>query len=92
MYLIDALKAVRDHIEYDRMANGKWRAAFKGAFEVSAEARSPDDARLEVETEIAKLVAEWIVRPPGPPSVPSAPGPRTNVRRRSTGAGRRSVP
>jgi len=91
MYL-HAPKAVRDHIEYDRVANGKWRAAFKGAFDVSAEARSPEDARLDVEIQIDKLVAEWIVRPPDPPSVPSAPGRRTNARRKSTSAGRRRVP
>jgi hypothetical protein len=31
MYL-HAPKAVREHIEYDKMADGRWRAAFKGAF------------------------------------------------------------
>jgi hypothetical protein len=31
MYL-HAPKAVREHIEYDKMTDGRWRAAFKGAF------------------------------------------------------------
>jgi hypothetical protein len=91
MYLY-ALKAVREHIEYDRMTDGRWRAAFKGAFDVSAEARSPEDARLDVETQIDKLVAAWIVRPPDRPRARRGPGRETNARRKSTSPGRRRMP
>ena len=90
MYL-HALKAVREHVEFDRMADGRWRAAFKGAFDVSAEARSPEDARLDVENQIDRLVAAWIVRPPDRLSAGSRPVPTTKARRKSTSPAPRRV-
>ena len=56
-------RAVGDHVEYERTGDGGWRAAFDGAFTVSAEARTPDAALMEVERQIDKLVAEWVVHP-----------------------------
>lgn len=56
-------RAVGDHVEYERTDDGDWRAAFHGAFAVSAEARTPDAALMDVERQIDKLVAEWVVRP-----------------------------
>lgn len=55
-------RAVGDHVEYERTGDGGWRAAFDGAFTASAEARTPDAALMEVERQIDKLVAEWVVR------------------------------
>jgi hypothetical protein len=56
-------RAVGDHVEYERTGEGGWRAAFNGAFTVSAEARTPDAALMEVERQIDRLVAEWVVHP-----------------------------
>ncbi len=56
-------RAVGDHVEDQRTDDGDWRAAFCGAFTVSGEARTPDAALMEVERQIDKLVAEWVVRP-----------------------------
>ena len=56
-------RTVGDHVEYERTGDGGWRAAFDGAFAVSAEARTPDAALMEVERQIDKLVAEWVVHP-----------------------------
>jgi predicted RNase H-like HicB family nuclease len=56
-------RAVGDHVEYEKTDDGDWRAAFCGAFTVSAEARTPDAALMEVERQIDKLVAEWVVHP-----------------------------
>ena len=91
MYL-HAPRAVREHIEYDRTADGLWRAAFKGAFDVFAEARSPEDARADVEEQIDKLVAKWIVCLPEPPRIRRGAGPESIARRKSTRPGRRRMP
>jgi hypothetical protein len=56
-------RAVGEHVEYERTDDGDWRAAFHGAFTVSAEARTPDAALMEVERRIDKLVAEWVIQP-----------------------------
>jgi hypothetical protein len=59
----ETYRAVGDHVEYERTDDGGWRAAFDGAFTVSAEARTPDAALMEVERQIDRLVAEWVVHP-----------------------------
>jgi hypothetical protein len=59
----ETYRAVGDHVEYEKTEDGGWRAAFDGAFTVSAEARTPDAALMELERQIDKLVAEWVVRP-----------------------------
>ena len=56
-------RAVGDHVEYERTGDGGWRAALGGAFTVSAEGRTPDAALMELERQIDKLVAEWVVHP-----------------------------
>lgn len=59
----ETYRAVGDHVEYERTDDGGWRAAFDGAFTVSAEARTPDAALMELERQLDRLVAEWVVRP-----------------------------
>ncbi len=59
----ETYRAVGDHVEYERTDDGGWRAAFDGAFSVSAKARTPDDALMHLQRQLDKLVAEWVVRP-----------------------------
>jgi hypothetical protein len=59
----ETYRAVGDHVEYERTDDGGWRAAFDGAFTVSAEARTPDAALMELERQLDRLVAEWVVLP-----------------------------
>jgi hypothetical protein len=77
-------RAVGEHVEYERTDSGDWRAAFHGAFTVSAEARTPDAALMELERRIDKLVAEWVVHPRQRVGRPR--------RRMTSGASRNSTP
>jgi hypothetical protein len=83
MFLWEAVKAVGHHIDYEKRAGGTWRATFNGAFRVTAEGRSPDDARLGVERQLDGLVATWIVKPPAE-ARQRRPAPRVKPRRTST--------
>jgi hypothetical protein len=59
----ETYRAVGDHVQYERTSDGGWRAAFDGAFTVAAEARTPDAALMELERQLDRLVAEWVVQP-----------------------------
>jgi hypothetical protein len=59
----ETYRAVGDHVQYERTNDGGWRAEFDGAFKVSAEARTPDAALMELERQLDRLVADWVVRP-----------------------------
>jgi hypothetical protein len=59
----ETYRAVGEHVQYERTGDGGWRAAFDGAFTVSTEARTPDAALMELERQLDKLVAEWVVQP-----------------------------
>jgi hypothetical protein len=59
----ETYRAVGEHVQYERTSDGGWRAAFDGAFTVAAEARTPDAALMELERQLDRLVAEWVVRP-----------------------------
>jgi hypothetical protein len=54
-------RAVGEHVQHERTDDGGWRAAFDGAFTVAAEARTPDAALMELERQLDRLVAEWVV-------------------------------
>ena len=69
-------QAIRDNLDYEKTATGDWRVTFNGAFNVSAESSSPNDASYRVEKELERLLADWILRAPDtPPAVLSAGRP-----------------
>ena len=59
----ETYRAVGEHVQYERTSDEGWRAAFDGAFTVAAEARTPDAALMELERQLDRLVAEWVVHP-----------------------------
>ena len=68
-------QAISDHMEFEQLSDGGWRATFRGALSASAEAKTPDAASWEVRKELEKLVAEWIVKAPAStPEVAPPPG------------------
>lgn len=48
----ETYRAVGDHVAHERTGDGGWRAAFDGAFSVSAVARTPDAALMELERKL----------------------------------------